>query len=338
LHRLLIFEVLHASAEEFARASPAMRCEGRAMLDALLTDAVALDDIVVSVLLCEPALATLDMKLASVQLCRCPDQASWPDELVRAARDCDFVLPVAPECDGLLLRAAQSLHPLSCTTLLPSVSTVETCSDKWKTWKLFGSSDTPMVECSPVGSESTDARFWDPQLVYKPRFGAGCDGIRRGRLPSTADPQDYIRQSTIPGHSLSVGVLGGPRGVEILPVAEQRIVWNEDEPRYSGGSIPADIPHEIAARVSTIARHVIERIGHFRGYIGMDFLVSRNDGTIYLNEINPRVCTSYLGYRQLLPINPLELLLNEVVCPPLASNPAPITFEFGEAGMVICQS
>ncbi|MCH2200858.1 MAG: ATP-grasp domain-containing protein [Fuerstiella sp.] len=338
MQRLLIFEVLHASAEEFTRTSPAMRCEGRAMLDALLTDAVALHDTAVSVLVCETALATFDNMPDSVAIHCSADQSSWPDELAGAARDCDFVLPVAPECEGLLLRAAQTLYPLSCTTLLPSVSTVEICSDKWKTWKLFGSSDTPMVDCAPVGAESTDARFSDPQFVYKPRFGAGCDGIRRGRLPFTADPYDYIRQPKIFGQSLSVGVLGGPRRVEILPVAEQRIVWTEDRPWYSGGSIPADIPHEIARRVSTIARHVIERIGDFQGYIGMDFLVSRNDGTIYLNEINPRVCTSYFGYRQLLPINPLELVLNEVECPPFASSLAPIRFEIGEAGMMICQS
>ena len=315
-----------------------MRCEGRAMLEALLMDAVALDDTAVSVLLCEPGLRTFDTTPDTVRLHRCADQADWADELVGAARDCDFVLPVAPECDGLLLRAAQTLHPLSCTTLLPSISTVEICSDKWKTWEVFGCSEIPMVECSPVGSESAETDVGDPQWVYKPRLGAGCDGICRGRLPLTAEPQDYIRQATISGHSLSVAVLGGPGEEKILPVAQQRIVWNDDKPRYSGGSIPAEISQETAARVLTIVRNVIERIGHFQGYIGMDFLVSRNDGTVYLNEINPRVCTSYLGYRQLFSVNPLKLLLNEDQSPALVSSVVPITFEIDETGTVMFPS
>ncbi len=308
MRRLLLFEFLHADSDAFVTAADRMRSEGRAMLQAVLTDAVALPDLSVTVLLCEAAQAALNSLPAGCELLGCRDLSPL-DALASAAGDFDFVLPVVPECDGLLLRVAQTLQPLKCTTLLPSLSVVETCSDKLRTWDAFCSSLIPMIECMSACCDSSKSGFSDPGAIFKPRRGAGCEGIQRGQLPTTANPQDYIRQPFIKGSSLSIGVLSSPGGIQLLPVARQDIIWQGVWPKYNGGTIPADISCEMEARVTSIAEYVMQQIGRFTGYLGMDFLVVEADGMVFLNEINPRVCTSYVGYRQLLEFNPLGVLL-----------------------------
>ncbi|MEO2031129.1 MAG: ATP-grasp domain-containing protein [Planctomycetaceae bacterium] len=326
MRRLLLFEFVHADSAEFADAPASIRTQAWAMLEAVLTDAVALNDVDVTVLLCESAAASVRDVPAGVELLLCPDGKSSLQALADAAGNSDFVLPIAPEWNRTLLRVAETLQPLPCHTLLPSRSMLKTCSDKLETWKGFGSSSIPMVSCEPLCGGSAGADRSEPNSVFKPRWGAGCDGIRRGRLPQSADPRDYIRQPMIVGRSLSIGILGGPGIAQSLPVAEQIIVWDDNVPGYEGSTIPADLPHAAESRVMRITAQVIRQIGHFQGYIGLDFLLSESDGTVYLNEINPRLCTSYVGYREILEFNLLDVMLGATARPVLNAIPRPIAF------------
>ena len=303
---------MHADSDAFVAAADGMRSEGRAMLQALLTDAVALQDLSVTVLLCEAAQESLSGFSVGCELLDCRG-LSLLDAVASVAGAFDFVLPVVPECDGLLLSVAQVLQPLKCSTLLPPLSVVEICSDKLRTWDTFCSSSIPMLKCRPACFDASKTGFSDPCMIFKPRHGAGCEGIQRGHLPRTADPQDYICQSFVEGSSVSVGALSGPGGFQLLPAVQQNIIWQGVCPKYTGGTIPADISGHVEASVIKIAGDVIQQIGRFTGYLGMDFLIVEADGTVFLNEINPRMCTSYVGYRQLPDFNPLGVLLGDSV-------------------------
>jgi hypothetical protein len=50
-------------------------------------------------------------------------------------------------------------------------------------------------------------------------------------------------------------------------------------------------------------------LSSFRGYFGIDF-IKKADNSIFFIEINPRLTTSYIGIRNILGYNPLEVLFN----------------------------
>ena len=329
MDRLLLFEYLHADAVEFQHASYGMRSEARLMLEALLEDAVMLDDARISVVLCDAAVDTLGALPDNVELHRCHDRDTVFDVLAAAAQEADFVLPVAPEGDRLLLTAAQTLQPLICKTLLPPLATLEQCSDKMLTWNTFASDAIPMLQCEAVGIEAFNDRNNDQSLIFKPRYGAGCDGIQRGNLPRKSDPSGYIQQPWVDGQSFSVGVLSGTSGFWICPVAGQDVIWRDSQPVYRGGTIPADITKDIAEQIITITEQVMLQTGCFSGYLGLDFMVASTDNAVYLNEINSRLCTSYVGYRQLLETNPLEVLLGRTSDVTWQDKSKTIAFEVG---------
>lgn len=309
MDQLLLFEYLHADRVEFECAGDNIRSEAGLMLQSLLADAVALDGIQVSVVLCDDAADTLGPLPDNVELYRCRSRDSVLEVLVEAAVQADFVLPVAPECDSLLITVAQALRPLNCRVLLPPLATVEQCSDKLLTWNTFASDAIPMLPCDTVVTKAANSRYRDESLIFKPRFGVGCGGIQRGNLPLESDPADYIQQPWIDGESVSVGVLSGCNGFCSLPVARQNVIWQNDQPIYRGGTIPANLGNGIAEQITAIAEQVMQQIGSFSGYLGLDFLVVETDNAVFLNEVNSRLSTSYIGYRQLLETNPLEVLL-----------------------------
>jgi predicted ATP-grasp superfamily ATP-dependent carboligase len=204
---------------------------------------------------------------------------------------------------------------------------VEQCSDKFLTWNTFASDAIPMLQCDAVATEAANRQYRDQSLIFKPRFGAGCGEIQRGNLPLKSDPSSYIQQLWVDGESLSVGVLSGCNGFCILPVARQDVIWQNDHPVYRGGTIPANLGNDIAEQITAIAEQVMQQIGSFSGYLGLDFLVAETDNAVFLNEINSRLSTSYIGYRQLLETNPLELLLGRTSDVTRSDDSQPISFD-----------
>jgi predicted ATP-grasp superfamily ATP-dependent carboligase len=82
---------------------------------------------------------------------------------------------------------------------------------------------------------------------------------------------------------------------QVWPVAEQRL--RRDGFEYLGGQIPAvDIPADLAAQLISRCRVCISGL---HGYVGFDFLApEESPEELLLVEINPRLTTSYVGYRE----------------------------------------
>jgi predicted ATP-grasp superfamily ATP-dependent carboligase len=68
--------------------------------------------------------------------------------------------------------------------------------------------------------------------------------------------------------------------------------------QYLGGRIPADISPESAALIEDLIHSTCKTIPGLKGYLGIDLLLPEA-GTPLVVEINPRVTTSYVGYRRL---------------------------------------
>ena len=94
----------------------------------------------------------------------------------------------------------------------------------------------------------------------------------------------------------------------MFPIADQHLVGNHFQ--YEGGRIPAVIPPQSVAAVEQLVRTTCGTITGLRGYIGIDLLVPDSDPrSPLIVEINPRLTTSYVGYRQLCRDNIAERLL-----------------------------
>lgn len=158
-------------------------------------------------------------------------------------------------------------------------------------------------------SNSTHEKY----AILKPRDGAGSDGVQIVPLDRAslhdfpqqhADDDRWLLQPFLPGVACSVGFIGGgQRGpTTILPPAHQKIVTNGQKLSYHGGQIPCG--REITARITSVAQQLATAFGPFDGYIGADLLIdlsvaASSEASVRVVEVNPRLCTSYVGYRML---------------------------------------
>jgi hypothetical protein len=112
------------------------------------------------------------------------------------------------------------------------------------------------------------------------------------------DGSQAIVQPYLAGEPLSVAAIadGGSHSVEVFPVGRQHL---SDDGRfhYEGGTIPAPVPNLAAAE--RLVRDVCRSIPCLAGYIGFDLILTPDARRLVLVEANPRLTTSYLGYRAL---------------------------------------
>jgi predicted ATP-grasp superfamily ATP-dependent carboligase len=238
---------------------------------------------------------------------------------------------------------------------------IKVCSDKLVLNNLLGFRKIAMPETALFDPRSPLLKNWRFPLwpvVIKPRDGAGSqntffvqtkEDLQRVRteLHHVTRPDAFIRQAYIPGKALSVALLIAADGTvrEVLPVAEQHL-RDDGCFQYLGGRIPADIPVETALAVQQLATHACQVVGA-TGYVGCDIVLtdfnhdfkpfdrvalsqvklrrSLPQGQPVLIEINPRLTTSYLGYRLLTDDN-IAARLIDPSAPPLRWKSEAVTF------------
>ncbi len=163
------------------------------------------------------------------------------------------------------------------------------------------------AQAPTTGSDLDPVSEW----VIKPRDGAGSWLTFRVRTDS---PDEWQRAATayaaagvahkaliqpfVAGRPLSVGCHCPTNGeVEIFPIGQQRL---SRDFQYMGGSIPASLPTRTEVAVHDLVRRACATIPGLCGHIGFDLLLPDADPTRPLIvEINPRLTTSYVGYRRL---------------------------------------
>ncbi|WP_437227570.1 ATP-grasp domain-containing protein [Planctomicrobium sp. SH661] len=219
--------------------------------------------------------------------------------LLSLARDADAALVIAPEMDGLLEQRCRLLVDQGLPLLNCSVEAIQLCANKLAVYEL----------CRYAGIRTIETRVPDsnpPVLpcVVKLRDGAGSFQTRLVSQPSEwlawrerHDLSRFVVQPYVEGDSYSVGAFfdHGRLGC-LLPPAEQSIS-TDGTFQYLGGKIPA-----VGVDHSSLRKMVEKFLSHvpgLNGYVGFDFLKCHRTHELYLVEVNPRLCTSYVGYRAL---------------------------------------
>ena len=249
-----------------------------------------------------------------------------------------------------LLQQLQAGHWQSVPNLNVSWTLAEIFTDKFRTiqWLQRYGVSTPVTKAISVAeydelrhSRSCQHLFTDGQSmpvneglgILKPRDGVGCDGISFIQLAgdefsataekstaettsvdTTAIERPWLIQQYVPGVPCSVGLIGrrGPGPATILPPAIQNLRLQNGQPVYCGGKIPCDL--DLQNAILPLAEKLASAVGEFSGYLGVDIVVSRaSSGELVATviELNPRLCTSYVGYRRATDSNLAGLILRE---------------------------
>ncbi len=252
--------------------------EGLAMLAAVVEDFARCEDCSVRVA------TTLDARLRGAPIAapslnelkspgsnRPPQSDVCSSELAGAA---EATLVIAPESNGRLLERRRMIDAAGGRFLGHSADAIRLCGDKLTFCAHLTRHSVPTLSTSPWDFSAKPIDFPFP-IVLKPRDGAGSDNtflIRdRDELEARRDSlaarfaelghepivQPFLSRISIAVARRGTGLIGAePNGIEILPLAEQRLS-RDGRFHYLGGRIPApEIPTEIAYEA---AQRVIRR-------------------------------------------------------------------------------
>ncbi|RLS52427.1 MAG: ATP-grasp domain-containing protein [Planctomycetota bacterium] len=222
------------------------------------------------------------------------------------SQECDATLIIAPELEGELLRRRSLVPPARSLNSTPLA--IDQCGDKWVTYQHLMAETIPTIPTELI----TEGPSIGPDLVIKQRFGAGSQEIWRvssvaawrDQIPSERQSR-FVVQPYIAGTHHSIGVLIDRSGrVHILPVADQRIAVSQGF-AYEGGKLPtATLTDCQQAEARKRAEQVVAAFPGLQGYFGIDLLCPQDcPDTMLVVEINPRLTTSYVGYRALCRTN-----------------------------------
>ena len=296
--------------------------EGRAMLCAVVEDLSRIAGVRVE--------TTWDARLGRppFQRARALMVESPDDEVLhfeRLAAACDATLVIAPEFDGILFDRCRRAENAGARLLGPASRAVALCADKRRL--------ADHLREAGVATIPTESLVWDgvrltasaggaPDFpsVIKPRDGAGSQHVHLVNSEEQLQeicrkylagerPQQFIRQPYLAGRAVSVAVLIAPshKEIEVFVPAEQRLS-GDGRFHYLGGKVPLDLIDRGVIQSTALA--ACRCVPGLRGYVGVDLVVPADSPhRPVVVEINPRLTTSYLGYRQLAENNLAEWML-----------------------------
>lgn len=254
------------------------------------------------------------------------------------ARASHCAIVIAPELDGLLSGIVQAMRQRGCRIMSANNLFLCTASDKWDTylhWTKHQQITAPTMLAnqwleypSSIGSIPYPSDGW----VLKRRFGAGGTDMQRfdssetlcDRIATLSNPLDWIVQPWIIGQPASLAVVGPWDSSGKIPVAaigptEQLF----KDGSYIGGQGPLAVDPK---KLDRFTQGLLMSIpGATDGWVGIDFLILPNGQWIPL-EINPRLTSSYLGYRKLYGPELANTILGEPL--PIIQLPIPGAFRF----------
>jgi len=273
--------------------------EGRAMLQAVVSDLAGLNNlpdhsIEVYTTWDRRADACPFENVTHVHVIQVDDpQSEWITAIDLAER-CDRTMVIAPEFDDILAARVEGLELTTANSANSTVEAIRLCADKLRVDEWCQARSLPTI---PTVLLSEPIPWED--IVIKRRDGAGSIDMRRvlkSEIDDISDqnPGQWIAQPYVSGKTFSVGCFFDCGKVTQRLFCFEQLLSGDGRFEYQGGRTLND------PQLEQLARRVIEQIAipGLHGYVGFDFIQPTNDpDQILLVEINPRLTTSYVGYR-----------------------------------------
>jgi predicted ATP-grasp superfamily ATP-dependent carboligase len=330
--RVFVSEFVAGGALAGTLPELSMRREGLSMLRAVTADIARLPGCSVVTTLERGLLATLPGEVILIE-----DPVQESDVFDRLLGQVDAVLVIAPETGGVLAERCRRVNASGVISWNCTPAAIELCGDKLGLAEHLESHGLPTIPTQLANFSRPPASFAWP-VVLKPRDGAGScltflvrDAGEWKRVvelvQSAGTAGQCLVQPFVVGQALSIGVnipLDGLR-TECLLVGEQHLSA-DGRFHYQGGTIPAAIPAAAVVAIRNLVHATCQTIPGLAGYIGLDLVLTDQDGPVIV-EINPRLTTAYVGYRQLCSGTlPARWLSDGDLVTPLTWQPGSIRF------------
>jgi predicted ATP-grasp superfamily ATP-dependent carboligase len=246
--------------------------------------------------------------------CDVIDVQSFADhfgEFERLAAAADATFLIAPEFDGILLKAARRVVECGGRLRSPSPEFIRLTADKHKTCERLAAAGVPVPTGIVLEPEQKLPDDFSYPAVLKPVDGAGSQDTLLV-ASSYDDPPPYAwprrLERYIPGLAASVAFLCGPAGR--VPLVPCKLRISEDgRLRYRGGELP--LAPGLAERAVKLADQALAALPATQGYLGVDLVLGRDPhgAEDVVIEVNPRLTNSYVGLRAAAKTNLAEAMI-----------------------------
>jgi predicted ATP-grasp superfamily ATP-dependent carboligase len=270
--------------------------EGTTMIEALAADLARIEGVRVTVLR-EPRV--LRLVLPRCEIIDVQSAVSQRDEFERLAAAADSTIVIAPEFDGILLKAARLAAACGGRLLSPNPDFIRIAADKHETCRRLAAANVRAPQGIVLEPDTKLPADFEYPAVLKPIDGAGSQDMQLVVGPHD-EPRPYAwprrLETYVPGLAASIALLCGPSGPVPLPPCKQRIT-SDGRLRYLGGELP--LAAGLAERATTLGMQALAVLPATNGYVGVDLVLGRdpNGSEDVVIEVNPRLTTSYVGLR-----------------------------------------
>jgi predicted ATP-grasp superfamily ATP-dependent carboligase len=279
--------------------------EGRTMRDALVADLAALPEVGVTYASCR-----FESGRPAGTHCMPVVGEDFSDFVGRISRVHDFTWLIAPECDGLLLRLHDVVGParwLGCARAAIEVAsskraTAATLAAHGIRTTLALDPDRLPQACAAASSgtcwvvKPDDGAGGLETIVYTDAAVARSDYLARCRAGGKPVLQQWVE-----GEALSLALLCGPLGAELLSINRQRIGL-DGEPDAPRRKVQVDgvelnrigLQGAQGRTLAALAGRIASALPGLHGIAGVDLVWHPDHGPVVI-EVNPRLTSAYVG-------------------------------------------
>ena len=247
---------------------------------------------------------------------------------------CEFCFIIAPEFSNILKKLTEIVKLKKKKLLSIDVEGIELGASKYNTYRYFINNKlrTPKTYMIPSKNRFPDKDFvikkfieFNKPIIIKPDDGVGADSIfyfyKKEHIEKIFNNfsenfdinRKFILQDYIDGKHMSLSLLNyysrdlKKVKYKILSINSQNIKISNKENtlEYYGGHTPVKNYKNLSTKILNMFKTI--NFSKFHGLFGIDFILKNNK--IFFIEINPRLTTSYIAFRNVINKNPIELLL-----------------------------
>ena len=332
-NRIFIFEFVSGGGFNQVDIPNSLFCEGYGMLKSIITDFKALNFEISTLLDNRISFLTSHLDANKVSYVKAKDD--YINIFKKALVDCENAFIIAPEFSDILYNLTKIVKDYKKQILSIDLKGIQLGASKIKTYEYFRKNNikTPETYQIPL-VDGLDMDFilkkfneLKTPIIIKPEDGVGAESIyyfkNRNQIQSFFKELNYnidlnrryILQKYIDGRDLSVSLIGAPYNSNNLSIPPKILSINFQDVNikesaiqsgYFGGYTPVKNYAQINKTLSNIFNKL--DLSMFNSYFGIDFI--KNEDLISFIEINPRLTTSYIGIRNILNINPAEIIIN----------------------------
>ncbi|MFX1411106.1 MAG: ATP-grasp domain-containing protein [Promethearchaeota archaeon] len=325
---VFIFEFVSGGGFNQVDIPSSLFCEGFSMLKSIIADFKLMDFEIITIL--DYRIYFLSNYLKADKIHKIDAKENYLRIFKKYVRECKYIFIIAPETSNILYHLTKVAKSYNKIILSIDLEGIKIGTSKIKTYNFFKKNEinTPKTYLIPLKNNKLDLDFiikkfndLNCSIIIKPEDGVGAESIyyfeRENQIKEFFHAKSnnfdyersYILQEFIEGRDLSVSLIGFSTNLNspiILSVNSQDVnIKTKSE--YFGGFTPVENHKEI---LNNIARTINQfNLTKFSGYFGID-LVRKKDKSLCFLEINPRLTTSYIGLRNVINVNIVDLILN----------------------------